>query len=82
MVFNEVNSVVTALEFRIFKNVNQEVNISFNATNTEFFEGRLGTPYQGFPEELQKIILKGANQSQFVQVQYCLQQTLNMFAMN
>ena len=25
-----------------------------------FFEGRLGTPYQGFPEKLQKIILKGA----------------------
>lgn len=25
----------------------------------EFFEGRLGIPYQGFPEELQKKILKG-----------------------
>ena len=25
----------------------------------EFFEGRLGIPYQGFPEKLQSIILKG-----------------------
>ena len=25
----------------------------------EFFEGRIGVPYQGFPEKLQRIILKG-----------------------
>ena len=38
MIFNEVNCVVTALEFRVFKNVNQEMNVCFNATNTEFFQ--------------------------------------------
>ena len=34
--------------------------LDFPQSVVEFFEGRLGTPYQGFPEELQKIILKGA----------------------
>lgn len=31
----------------------------FPQSVVEFFEGRLGVPYQGFPEDLQKIILKG-----------------------
>ena len=34
--------------------------LDFPQSVVEFFEGRLGTPYQGFPEKLQKIILKGA----------------------
>ena len=33
--------------------------IDFPASVVEFFEGRIGTPYQGFPEKLQKIVLKG-----------------------
>ena len=33
--------------------------ISYPKSVVEFFEGRIGTPYMGFPEELQKIILKG-----------------------
>lgn len=33
--------------------------IDFPQSVVEFFEGRLGFPYQGFPEKLQKIILKG-----------------------
>ncbi len=32
--------------------------IDFPASVVEFFEGRLGIPYQGFPEKLQAIILK------------------------
>lgn len=32
--------------------------IDFPQSVVEFFEGRLGFPYQGFPEKLQKIILK------------------------
>lgn len=32
--------------------------IDFPASVVEFFEGRIGTPYQGFPEKLQKIVLK------------------------
>lgn len=35
--------------------------LDFPQSVVEFFEGRLGTPYQGFPETLQKIILKGAS---------------------
>lgn len=35
--------------------------LDFPQSVVEFFEGRLGTPYQGFPEKLQKIILKGAS---------------------
>ncbi len=31
----------------------------FPQSVVEFFEGRIGVPYQGFPEKLQKIILKG-----------------------
>ncbi len=34
--------------------------LDFPQSVVEFFEGRIGTPYQGFPEKLQKIILKGA----------------------
>lgn len=33
--------------------------MDFPQSVVEFFEGRLGTPYGGFPEKLQKIILKG-----------------------
>ena len=33
--------------------------LDFPQSVVEFFEGRLGFPYQGFPEKLQKIILKG-----------------------
>ena len=33
--------------------------IDFPQSVVEFFEGRIGIPYQGFPEKLQKIILKG-----------------------
>lgn len=34
--------------------------ISFPSSVVNFFRGDLGQPHQGFPEELQKIILKGA----------------------
>lgn len=33
--------------------------LNFPQSVVEFFEGRLGIPYQGFPEKLQSIILKG-----------------------
>lgn len=33
--------------------------LDFPASVVEFFEGRIGVPYQGFPETLQRIILKG-----------------------
>ncbi|WP_302225745.1 pyruvate carboxylase [Veillonella magna] len=33
--------------------------LDFPQSVVEFFEGRLGVPYQGFPEKLQKIVLKG-----------------------
>lgn len=33
--------------------------LDFPASVVEFFEGRIGTPYQGFPEKLQKLVLKG-----------------------
>ena len=33
--------------------------LDFPQSVVEFFEGRIGIPYQGFPEKLQKIILKG-----------------------
>ncbi len=33
--------------------------LDFPASVVEFFEGRIGVPYQGFPQKLQKIILKG-----------------------
>ena len=33
--------------------------LDFPASVVEFFEGRLGIPYQGFPEKLQQIVLKG-----------------------
>lgn len=33
--------------------------LDFPASVVEFFEGRIGTPYQGFPEKLQQIVLKG-----------------------
>lgn len=33
--------------------------LDFPASVVEFFEGRIGIPYQGFPEKLQKIVLKG-----------------------
>lgn len=33
--------------------------LDFPASVVEFFEGRIGVPYQGFPEKLQKIVLKG-----------------------
>ncbi|WP_307257195.1 pyruvate carboxylase [Oikeobacillus pervagus] len=35
--------------------------IDFPASVIEFFEGYLGQPYGGFPEKLQKVILKGRN---------------------
>lgn len=34
-------------------------NLDFPDSVVEFFQGYLGQPYQGFPKELQKIILKG-----------------------
>lgn len=34
-------------------------SLDYPQSVVEFFEGRIGIPYQGFPEELQKIILKG-----------------------
>ncbi|MGM8364259.1 pyruvate carboxylase [Virgibacillus sp. W0181] len=34
-------------------------SIDFPASVIEFFQGYIGQPYQGFPEKLQKIILKG-----------------------
>ena len=33
--------------------------LDFPQSVVEFFEGRIGIPYQGFPKELQKIVLKG-----------------------
>jgi pyruvate carboxylase len=33
--------------------------LDFPQSVFEFFEGRIGIPYQGFPKELQKIVLKG-----------------------
>lgn len=36
--------------------------LDFPASVVEFFEGRIGVPYQGFPEKLQKIVLKGRKQ--------------------
>jgi pyruvate carboxylase len=33
--------------------------LDFPKSVVEFFEGRIGTPYMGFPAKLQKIILKG-----------------------
>lgn len=36
--------------------------LDFPASVVEFFEGRIGVPYQGFPEKLQRIILKGRQQ--------------------
>lgn len=33
--------------------------LDFPQSVVEFFEGRIGIPYMGFPEKLQKIILKG-----------------------
>ncbi|MCD8175515.1 MAG: pyruvate carboxylase [Phascolarctobacterium sp.] len=33
--------------------------LDFPASVVEFFEGRIGIPYQGFPEKLQEIVLKG-----------------------
>ncbi|HBS61078.1 MAG TPA: pyruvate carboxylase, partial [Firmicutes bacterium] len=33
--------------------------LDFPNSVVEFFEGQLGQPYQGFPKELQRIILKG-----------------------
>lgn len=33
--------------------------LDFPLSVVEFFEGKIGVPYQGFPKELQKIILKG-----------------------
>ncbi|UOE92979.1 pyruvate carboxylase [Alkalihalobacillus sp. LMS39] len=34
-------------------------NLDFPDSVVEFFQGQLGQPYQGFPKELQQIILKG-----------------------
>ncbi|MBP2256078.1 pyruvate carboxylase [Virgibacillus alimentarius] len=34
-------------------------SIDFPASVIEFFQGYIGQPYQGFPQELQRIILKG-----------------------
>ncbi|UTR04887.1 pyruvate carboxylase [Alkalihalobacillus sp. LMS6] len=34
-------------------------SLDFPDSVVEFFQGQLGKPYQGFPEELQRIILKG-----------------------
>lgn len=34
-------------------------SLDFPNSVVEFFEGHLGQPYQGFPQELQRIILKG-----------------------
>ncbi|WP_100373337.1 pyruvate carboxylase [Bacillus sp. FJAT-45037] len=34
-------------------------SLDFPDSVVEFFEGQLGQPYQGFPEKLQKLILKG-----------------------
>ncbi len=33
--------------------------LDFPASVVEFFEGRIGIPYQGFPKKLQQIVLKG-----------------------
>ena len=33
--------------------------LDFPASVVEFFEGRIGVPYQGFPQKLQQIVLKG-----------------------
>lgn len=35
--------------------------MDFPKSVIEFFEGRIGTPYGGFPKRLQKIVLKGKN---------------------
>jgi pyruvate carboxylase len=34
-------------------------NLDFPNSVVEFFEGQLGQPYQGFPKELQRIVLRG-----------------------
>jgi pyruvate carboxylase len=39
----------------------QGETFDFPNSVVEFFEGQLGQPYQGFPRELQRIILKGRN---------------------
>lgn len=38
---------------------NKGETLDFPQSVVEFFQGYLGVPYQGFPEKLQKIILKG-----------------------
>ncbi|MDL2280779.1 pyruvate carboxylase [Selenomonadales bacterium OttesenSCG-928-I06] len=38
---------------------NNGETLNFPNSVVEFFEGKLGQPYQGFPEKLQKIVLKG-----------------------
>ena len=67
-------------------------SLSFPASVVEFFEGRLGVPYQGFPQKLQQIILKGrkpiesklflkdANLSKAAPVLHCPRQILKKYA--
>ncbi|QXM08134.1 pyruvate carboxylase [Geomonas subterranea] len=38
---------------------NQDADLAFPESVVGFFKGMIGQPYQGFPKELQKIILKG-----------------------
>lgn len=35
--------------------------LDFPASVVEFFEGRIGVPYQCFPQKLQQIVLKDVN---------------------
>ena len=45
--------------------------IDFPDSVIEFFEGYIGQPHGGFPEELQKVILKGKSQLLYV-LESCL----------
>ncbi|KGP71472.1 pyruvate carboxylase [Pontibacillus yanchengensis] len=53
--------------FMVQNNLNEDdiyeqgESIDFPDSVIEFFEGYLGQPYKGFPQELQRIILKGRN---------------------
>ena len=53
MVMNDLN------EENIYE---KAATLSFPASVVEFFEGRIGVPYGGFPEKLQKLVLKGRKQ--------------------
>ena len=46
--------------------------LDFPASVVEFFEGRIGTPYQGFPKSCRSWCSKDAHLSASVLALYCL----------